>query len=146
MVSDICSSIRAPWVEMFSGATQVCRTMGIAEAIAITMMVTASNFAMSHPHFSTAYQRSFLLIPELRLLLRFESEIIGPRLGGSHGHFLGLSSVNFLPSCQRIVPWGNVVNGVSAVFIAHRSRPFHNYHGAMHPRMDIALDRNGDFH
>ena len=46
MVSDICSSIKAPCVEMSSGATQVCRKMGIAERIAITMMVTAKNFAM----------------------------------------------------------------------------------------------------
>ena len=31
---------------MSAGIHQVCRTMGIAEAIAITMMVTANNFAM----------------------------------------------------------------------------------------------------
>src|SRR6266852_1946522 len=31
---------------MSSGATQVCRRMGIAEKIAITMMVIAKNFAM----------------------------------------------------------------------------------------------------
>ena len=31
---------------MSSGATHVCRRMGIAERIAITMMVTAKNFAM----------------------------------------------------------------------------------------------------
>jgi hypothetical protein len=46
MVSDICSSIICPWVEMSSGATQVWSRMGIADAIAITMMVIAKNFAM----------------------------------------------------------------------------------------------------
>src|SRR5260370_30036620 len=49
MVSDICSSIKCPWVEMSSGATQVCRRMGIADAIAIMMIVTAKNFAMMSP-------------------------------------------------------------------------------------------------
>ncbi len=46
MVSDICSSIGAPWVEMSSAIHQVCRRIGIAERIAITMIVTAKNFPM----------------------------------------------------------------------------------------------------
>src|SRR5579872_2560812 len=49
MVSDICSSIGAPCVEMSSAIHQVCRRMGIAETIAITMMVTANIRAMV-PH------------------------------------------------------------------------------------------------
>ncbi len=46
MVSDICSSIGAPWVEISCGSHHVCRRIGIAETIAITMMVTAKSFAM----------------------------------------------------------------------------------------------------
>ena len=46
IVSDICSSISGPWVEMSTGGSQMCSTMGIAEAIAITMIVTAKNFAI----------------------------------------------------------------------------------------------------
>src|SRR5258708_9849138 len=46
MVSDICSSIKYPWVEISSGATQVCLRIGIAERIAITTMVIAKNFAI----------------------------------------------------------------------------------------------------
>src|SRR4029077_4681669 len=68
IVSDICSSIRAPWVEMFSGATQVCRTMGIAEAIAITMMVTESNFAMS-PSLCQLLTRAFCVLTQTLTLL-----------------------------------------------------------------------------
>src|ERR1035438_7069284 len=46
IVSDICSSIGAPCVEISSGIHHVCRRIGIAEMIAIAMMVTAKNFAM----------------------------------------------------------------------------------------------------
>ena len=46
IVSDICSSIGAPWVEMSGAIHHVCRRMGIAEAIAITKIVTAKNFAI----------------------------------------------------------------------------------------------------
>ena len=47
MVSAYCSSIRWPCVEMSCGIGHMCITMGTAEAIAITMIVTASNFAIS---------------------------------------------------------------------------------------------------
>jgi len=47
IVSDICSSIAAPCVEISGAIHHVCRTMGIADRIAITMIVTAKNFAMS---------------------------------------------------------------------------------------------------
>ncbi len=46
IVSDICSSIGAPCVEISCEVHHVCRTMGIAESRAITMMVTAKSFAM----------------------------------------------------------------------------------------------------
>src|SRR5580692_6883285 len=46
IVSDICSSIGAPCVEISSAIHHVCRRIGIAEMIAIAMMVTAKNFAM----------------------------------------------------------------------------------------------------
>ena len=46
IVSDICSSISAPWVEMSGAIHHVCRRIGIAEAIAIAKIVTAKNFAM----------------------------------------------------------------------------------------------------
>jgi len=49
MVSDVCSSISPPWVEMLAGGSQVWRTMGIADAIAITMIVIAKNFAIRLP-------------------------------------------------------------------------------------------------
>ena len=62
MVSDICSSISGPWVEISTGGSQVCNTMGTAEAIAITMMVTANNFAIA-PH---SVQRHSILRGQLR--------------------------------------------------------------------------------
>jgi hypothetical protein len=46
IVSDICSSIRCPWREMSCGAGHECRRIGIAEAIAIKIMVAAKNLAM----------------------------------------------------------------------------------------------------
>ena len=50
IVSFVCSSIGAPWVEISGASHQVCLTIGIAESIAITQMVTAKNFAMSPSH------------------------------------------------------------------------------------------------
>ena len=46
IVSDICSSIILPCTEMSAGGSQMCKTMGTAEAIAMTMMVNANNFAI----------------------------------------------------------------------------------------------------
>src|SRR5260370_4195855 len=43
IVSDICSSIKCPCVEMSAGASHVCMTMGIADTIAITTIVIAKN-------------------------------------------------------------------------------------------------------
>src|ERR1700733_6046497 len=47
IVSAYCSSIRGPWVEISSGKCQVFITMGIAEPIAISTIVTANIFAIS---------------------------------------------------------------------------------------------------
>src|SRR5271167_3132344 len=52
MVSAYCSSMRWPWVEISGGIGHMCMTMGIAEAIAITTMVTASIFAISRRLFA----------------------------------------------------------------------------------------------
>ena len=49
IVSEVCSSIKAPCVDISSGATHVCRKMGIAERIAITTMVTAKSFPILPP-------------------------------------------------------------------------------------------------
>ena len=65
IVSDICSSIGAPWVEMSSAVHQVCRTMGIAESMAIMMMVTANNFAMVPSHYAFAEPLDQLKTAEL---------------------------------------------------------------------------------
>src|SRR5438128_11898312 len=46
IVSDICSSLGAPWVEMSGAIHHVCRRMGIAAALAIPKIVTAKSFAM----------------------------------------------------------------------------------------------------
>src|SRR2546430_8385896 len=61
IVSDICSSIGAPWVEMSGAIHHVCRRMGIAEAIAITKIVTAKNFAMMPSHVA-GYRSAFLAL------------------------------------------------------------------------------------
>src|ERR1022692_2717979 len=55
IVSDICSSIGAPWVEISGASHHVCLTMGIAESIAITKMVIAKNFAMSPLKFGSGH-------------------------------------------------------------------------------------------
>src|SRR5579859_4745852 len=47
MVSSLWLSIRCPWVETSAGGSQVCITTGIAEAIAITMIVTARNLPIA---------------------------------------------------------------------------------------------------
>src|SRR5579872_671196 len=47
IVSDIWSSIGWPCVEMSGAIHQVWRRIGMADTIAITMIVTAKNFAMS---------------------------------------------------------------------------------------------------
>ena len=47
IVSAYCSSISGPCVEISWGKCQVCITMGIAEPIAIRMIVTANIFAIS---------------------------------------------------------------------------------------------------
>src|ERR1700691_1786174 len=47
IVSLYCSSIRWPCTEMSCGMGHMCITMGIADAIAITMIVTANIFATS---------------------------------------------------------------------------------------------------
>src|SRR5437870_9755403 len=46
ILSYICTSICAPWVEMSGAIHHVCRRMGISEAIATTKIVTAKNFAI----------------------------------------------------------------------------------------------------
>src|SRR5580658_8494027 len=47
MVSLYCSSIRCPCTEISCGIGHMCITIGIADAIAITTIVTANIFAMS---------------------------------------------------------------------------------------------------
>src|SRR5579862_1012737 len=49
MVSANCSSMRWPWTEISGGMGHMCITMGTAEAIAITTMVTAKSFAIFPP-------------------------------------------------------------------------------------------------
>src|SRR5438128_8259403 len=61
IVSDICSSIGAPWVEMSGAIHHVCRRMGIAEAIAITKIVTAKNFAILTSRLA-GYRSAFLAL------------------------------------------------------------------------------------
>src|ERR1700720_110112 len=114
IVSDICSSIRWPWVEMSSGATQVCRKIGIAERIAIMTMVIAKNFAlMVRPpvkvaaHFTSGQHSGEARDPaaarpslgdclySVRLCLEGEVDILGFIAGD--GHIGGLCAIVLVP-------------------------------------------------
>src|SRR5208283_2114394 len=88
IVSDICSSISRPCVEMSSGAAQVCSRTGIADKIAMIMMVTAKNFAMLlcllcvllpylHEKRSGGEHVSAAVIPLVGLRLEGEADILG---------------------------------------------------------------------
>src|SRR5437667_12804262 len=61
IVSSISSSIGAPWVAMSGAIHHVCRRMGIAEAIAITKLVTAKNFVILTSRLA-GYRSSFLAL------------------------------------------------------------------------------------
>src|SRR5690349_21208759 len=109
MVSDICSSIRCPCVEISAGASHVCIKIGIADRIAMTMIVIAKNLPII-PHLCP-YEGRFIAIGALAktadqedvprsptsIGLRLEDEVDGLGFAAADGHFLRLIAVGFLP-------------------------------------------------
>src|ERR1700726_232687 len=137
---------------MSSGATQVCRRMGIADAIAIKITVTAKIFAMTFrspkrvsiwlykltsrpPHY-------MLWRPPVTYLFRLKGEIPARGFSRCHGHFLRLSTQVFLPSCDRVTSGRNAVNGISAAVVGGGVWPFHYRVVAVHPGMNVAFNGN----
>src|SRR5580704_19154792 len=125
MVSAYCSSIRWPWVEMSCGMGHMCITMGIAEAIAITTMISAKLFAISSrlwPGLTRALFRkqlscsAFYIWPATSsCLLGLKSEIGSCRRARGYGDFLRLGASSFLPRGHGVATGRHVVDGVSAV-------------------------------
>src|SRR6266851_5313703 len=126
----------------------MCITMGTAEAIAIRMIVTANIFAIS-PRLWPALVRPFFSDPTVcaaaraqsfpSSLFRLKGEIGSSRLAGGNRHFLRLRAVGLLPRSHGVVSGRHVVDGVGAVTIGGRVRPFYHRMPAMHPGMDVAL-------
>src|SRR5882757_1783762 len=85
-------------------------------------------------------------MPYLRgILLGFISEIGCRRLSGGYRHLLCLGSVLFLPRCNRVSSWRHALDSVAAVGTADCIRTLHDGDVAVHPGMDVALNRNRDF-
>src|SRR5581483_68449 len=155
IVSAICSSIRAPCVEMSCGGTQVCRMMGTAEAIAINTSVTANSLAMICRLEAAWEIRQLVAGRPLRsigsgqivsvVLLRLKRETGSPRLSGCHRHFLCLCAVRLLPGCYRVTARRNIFHSERTAVITHCVRSLHHRHVAMHPGMNVALYIYGDF-
>src|SRR5579863_1678960 len=128
---------------MSCGIGHMCITMGIAEAIAITTIVTASNFAiwprlwpgLTRPYFESTY----VLSTTLGSLLRFKSEIGFCSRAGGYGNFLRLGAGGFLPRGYGVVTGRHIIDGVGAVRVAGGVRPFYYGEPTMHPGMDVAL-------
>src|SRR5579864_4935086 len=92
---------------MSSGATHVCRRMGIADAIAITTIMTAKNFAMTLR--ASRLRGHYLLAFGHKLkasLLCLEREIHSRRLAGSYSYLLALRSIFLLPCGHGVTSRG----------------------------------------
>src|SRR5882672_9506486 len=155
---------------MSSGAGQVCRRMGIAEAIAITMMVSAKNLAMifrfrrlldsafasilsartktSRPECGSQLKEGpsaiFGLTVTRYASLGLEGEVGRPGLPCRHRHLLGLCTVFFLPSSYGVISRRHVLYRVRALFVGGCIGPFYHNEIAMHPWMNVALHRYRD--
>src|SRR5271165_1212157 len=121
----------------------MCNTIGIAEAIAITMIVTAKNFAMG----VSLGQRRWTMLrgirgakiktPRSRSLFGLVREVRGCRLSARHGHLLRLRAVGFLPGSYGVASGRHVLNGEVAAIVVDGIRAFHHDVVAVHPGMNI---------
>src|ERR1700734_2717598 len=129
--------------------------MGMAEAIAMIMIVTANSFAMS----SHLTNEEYLLGGKNRwtesigadpavtqtLLLGLVREVCRSRAACSHGHLLCLGSVGFLPGRHGVVAGRHILNSVVPAVIGNCVGSLNHHMVAVHPGMDIALHRDRDF-
>src|ERR1019366_6733627 len=79
------------------------------------------------------------------ILLCLECEIRLRGLSAGHGNFCSLRSVFFLPGGYGVRPGRHILDGEVAVIIRDRVRTLHDDMPPVHPGMDVALYRNGDF-
>ena len=99
---------------MSTGGSQMCITMGTAESIAITMIVTANSFpivssfafavlAANSANLIAAKATTYQAPPLLGYLLGLEGEVSGRWLSRGHSDFLRLRSVVFLPCGDGVI-------------------------------------------
>src|SRR5258708_6748428 len=113
MVSDSCSSIAWPWVEISTGCTYMCVRMGYADASAMSVNTIANSFPTAprffpyllraHTHPSAASFRFNRSLDPCLVGLRLENEVDGLRLASRNRHFLRLVTVRFVPCSDRVL-------------------------------------------
>src|ERR1700676_5466042 len=142
---------------MSCGIGHMCITMGIAEAIAITTIVTASIFAISPRLWPGLIRlsnrrsfdcgdsviRLFCQQPSSSpssfsgplLLLCLKGEIGSSSRARGHRHFLRLGTGGFLPRRHSVASGRHVVDGVGTVRISGCVWPFDYSEPTVHPGM-----------
>src|SRR6266851_910114 len=119
MVSDNCSSIWCPWVEISSGITYMCVTIGYADANAMSTRTTAKNLPMA-PHLHSEFSAT--------VFVRIASKRIPVRLVEGSDGVLARRQIGQL---EATVFSGNRIVRI----FEHSERP-------VHPGMDVALHRD----
>src|ERR1700689_1661896 len=135
----------------------MCMTMGIAEAIAIRMIVTANIFAISPAsglddpavlNNAAASDRCGIvssldcpasLTKRPSALLRLAGEVRACSRTGGNRYLLGLSASGLMPCRHGVVSGWHVVDSEIAVLVAGRIWPFDDCEPTVHPGMDVAL-------
>src|SRR5690348_9479540 len=122
--------------------------MGIAERIAMIMIVMANSLAIFPRVFTSGQRREDRRSDAAvfaQALFSFEREVGRRWFTASHRHFLGLLAVLLLPGRYRVTARRNVLDGVRTVGVSRGIGTFDDNVPAVHPGMDVALHRNRYF-
>src|SRR5580700_7123603 len=156
MVSDICSSMSPPCVEMSAGGSQVCKTKGTAEAIAMMIMVTANSLPIVprvRPQLLAGNQitesmtscRAMAHNKRTKNLVGFRGENKTDGLGfaAANDHVLSFLAVGFVVSGNRVFARRKIGKLETAIFAGNGVvRVLEHGERAVHPRVNVALHGN----
>src|ERR1700674_3494806 len=157
MVSDNCSSIWCPWVEMSSGGTYICVTMGYADASAMTTRTTAKILPICAPHLpggwpgrksfecvhSSFRAKCFYITETGSVGLRFEDKVCRLRFVARNGDFLALLTIGLVPSSDGVLAREQIGKIEATIFSGNRMvGVLQHRKSAVHPRMNVALHRD----
>src|SRR5882762_4001086 len=158
MVSDNCSSIWCPWVEISSGITYIWVAIGYADANAMITRTTANSLPML-PHScsqlirgvisSFRQQSAFWWEDSPRgcergsIGLGFEDEVYAFRFAAGDGHFLCLLAVGLVEGGYRVFARWQIGQREATVVARNRVMGIlQDRKSPVHPGMDVAFHRN----